>query len=361
MPRSLVLTSGADDPTLAGRSLSAHWSAVVADAALPAVTPSARSGTLIVIDGRYAALPAARLRALAATLGEAPGLGGALVTPEGALVAVALRSADPERGAELLAHPGGHTIHLSAGESWSVADEWGRAQAEAAVVQRVCRRLAAVGVRLIDPQRIWVEPSVRVAPGATLWGGAVLLGRTRVGAGATIHAGAWLRDTEVGPGTVVKPYTVCDGASIGSDCAVGPSAHLRPGAALRRDVKVGNFVEIKKAVLHEGVRASHLSYLGDAEIGAGANVGAGTITCNYDGFGKHRTEIGAGAFIGSNTALVAPVCVGAGAIVGAGSTITRSVPTDALVVERAEERVFEGRAPRLNARNQRRAEARRDG
>ncbi len=182
MPHSLVLMSGGlAERSLAGRTLGAHWSAVVAEAALPAVTPAARSGPLIVIDGRYAALAPARLRALAATLGEAPGPGGALSTPDGALVAVALRDADPGAGRALLSHPGGGTVLLEADESWSVQDEWGRAQAEGAVVQRVLRRLASVGVILVDPQRIWVEPSVRIAPGATLWGGSVLLGRTRVG------------------------------------------------------------------------------------------------------------------------------------------------------------------------------------
>jgi bifunctional UDP-N-acetylglucosamine pyrophosphorylase/glucosamine-1-phosphate N-acetyltransferase len=124
---------------------------------------------------------------------------------------------------------------------------------------------------------------------------------------------------------------------------------------LQVDVKVGNFVEVKNAVLEDGVRASHLTYLGDARVGAGANVGAGTITCNYDGFGKHHTEIGAGAFVGSNTSLVAPVRVGARAIVGAGSTLTQDVPDDALAVERAEERILLGKAPAIHARNRRRA------
>jgi bifunctional UDP-N-acetylglucosamine pyrophosphorylase / glucosamine-1-phosphate N-acetyltransferase len=223
-------------------------------------------------------------------------------------------------------------------------------------VSRRLRRLAAAGVRVVDPERIWIETTVEVAAGAVLWGGCVLRGATRIGARAVIHPGAVLDDTEVGEGAEIKAYSVCAGARIGPGCAVGPMAHLRAGTVLHGDVKVGNFVEVKAAELHPGVRASHLSYLGDAEVGAGANIGAGTITCNYDGFGKHRTEIGAGAFVGSNSSLVAPVRIGAGAIVGAGSTVTRDVPDEALMVERAEERVLEGRAPRVRAQNRARAE-----
>jgi bifunctional UDP-N-acetylglucosamine pyrophosphorylase/glucosamine-1-phosphate N-acetyltransferase len=222
-------------------------------------------------------------------------------------------------------------------------------------VSRRLRVLAASGVRLVDPERIWVEATVEVARGAVLWGGCVLRGKTRIGAGAVIHPGAVLDDTEVGAGSEVKAYSVCTGARIGPGCTVGPMAHLRAGTVLHEDVKVGNFVEVKQAELRRGARASHLTYLGDADVGEGANIGAGTITCNYDGFGKHRTEIGAGAFVGSNTSLVAPVRIGAGAIVGAGSTVTREVPDEALMVERAEERVLEGRAPRVRARNQARA------
>lgn len=349
MPQSMVQLDGdlASKP-LAGRTLREHWQAVVAEAGLH---PDHGTGPCITVDGRFPAVAVRRLRDLAASL--VSGTGGALVAPDGTIVATARFDADP--GIGRLTHPGGRTLHLDEAEAVDVSDEWGRARAEAHVVAGVRRRLAAVGVRLVDPDRVWVEPTVRVAAGATLWGGCVLRGHTRIAAGAVIHPGVVLDDTEVGANSVIQAHSVCAGARIGPDCSVGPMAHLRPGAVLEVDVKVGNFVEIKKAVLHDGVRASHLSYLGDAEVGARANVGAGTITCNYDGHGKHRTEIGAGAFIGSNTALVAPVKIGIGAIVGAGSTITRSIPDDALAVERADERVFEGRAPTLHARNRRRA------
>ena len=234
-------------------------------------------------------------------------------------------------------------------------DGWERAQQEARTVARRVEALGRAGVVLHDPDRIWVEEGVVVEAGAVLWGGCVLRGATRIGAGAEVQPGAVVADTEVAAGAVIKAYSVCEGAWVGPMCSVGPMAHLRPGAVMVEDVKVGNFVEVKASTLERGVRASHLTYLGDAVVGAEANVGAGTITCNYDGWGKHRTVIGAGAFIGSNTALVAPIEVGAGVIVGAGSTLTRDVPADAIVVERAEEKVFEGKAPRLHERNRRKA------
>lgn len=227
--------------------------------------------------------------------------------------------------------------------------------AEPLVIAALVEALAIRGVVIHGAERVWVASTVEVAPGATLWGGCVLRGQTRIAAGAVVHPGVVLDDTTVGEGAEVKAYSVCEGATIGPECAVGPMAHLRPGAVLARDVKVGNFVEVKNTTLHPGVRASHLTYLGDAEVFDGANIGAGTITCNYDGFGKHRTRIGAGAFIGSNSSLVAPITIGDGAIVGAGSTVSRDVPADALMVERADERVLEGKAPRVHARNRQRA------
>lgn len=187
----------------------------------------------------------------------------------------------------------------------------------------------------------------------------------------TVHF-AW--DTELEPGVRVEPYVVfgggvragsgavirsfshLEGVHLAAGAVVGPFARLRPGTRVGEGARIGNFVEVKNATLGPGAKANHLSYLGDAEIGAGANVGAGTITCNYDGFAKHRTVIGEGAFVGSNTALVAPVEIGARAIVGAGSTVTRPVPEEAVVVARARERVLENRAPELRERFGRRKE-----
>ncbi|WP_169569045.1 bifunctional UDP-N-acetylglucosamine diphosphorylase/glucosamine-1-phosphate N-acetyltransferase GlmU [Sneathiella limimaris] len=201
------------------------------------------------------------------------------------------------------------------------------------IIQRIWR-LAAMdsGVTLIDPdtvffsydtelgQDVLVEPNVFFGPGV------------KVGAEARIKANSHL-----------------EGCHVGSGSQIGPFARLRPGANLGTDVKIGNFVEVKKSDLAEGVKVSHLSYIGDATIGSEANIGAGTITCNYDGYDKYQTTIGAGAFIGSNTALVAPVSVGKGAIVGAGSTVTKTVEDDALIVERANEVQKPGWASRFRA------------
>lgn len=227
----------------------------------------------------------------------------------------------------------------------------------AAEVRAHVETLVARGVIVVDPARTWVEPTVVVDAGATLWPDSYLRGTTRVAAGAVIEPGCWIVDSEIGPEATIKAHSVCEGAIVGPSAAVGPMAHLRSGTVLEADVKIGNFVETKKAVLRRGAKASHLTYLGDAEVGADANVGAGTITCNYDGFGKYRTEIGAGAFIGSNSALVAPVRVGVGAIVGAGSVITKDVPDESLAFERSPQQTLEGKAPRIRERNKAKAKA----
>jgi len=173
------------------------------------------------------------------------------------------------------------------------------------------------------------------------------------------------RDVFVGPHTVfgpdvtvgnrveIKGFCHFEGATIADGAILGPYARLRPGADIRSDAHIGNFVEVKKAIIEEGAKANHLAYIGDARVGAGANIGAGTITCNYDGFDKHVTDIGAGAFIGSNTALVAPVTVGAGALVAAGSTVSQDVPADALAIERAPQEQREGWAKRFRERKER--------
>ena len=218
-----------------------------------------------------------------------------------------------------------------------------------------CRDLLAAGVLIVDPDRTRIDATVQIAAGVRIWPDVVLLGKTSIGAGSEIRPGCWLEDTTVGEGATVKNHCVCEGARIGDGCNVGPMAHLRPGAVMEEGSKVGNFVEMKKSTLGPGAKASHLTYLGDANVGANANIGAGTITCNYDGWGKYRTEIGEGAFIGSNSSLVAPVRVGKGAIVGAGSTISVEIPDDALGLERADQRVLANYAPKLHRRNRKKA------
>jgi bifunctional UDP-N-acetylglucosamine pyrophosphorylase/glucosamine-1-phosphate N-acetyltransferase len=154
----------------------------------------------------------------------------------------------------------------------------------------------------------------------------------------------------VADGAVIHAFSHLEGATIARDASVGPYARLRPGATIGESAKVGNFVEIKNAAIDAGAKVSHLSYIGDARVGAGANVGAGTITCNYDGFSKFRTEIGEGAFIGSNSALVAPVSIGAGAFVGSGSVVTRDVAPDALALGRGRQVEKPGWAKAFRAR-----------
>jgi len=197
--------------------------------------------------------------------------------------------------------------------------------------------LMADGVTLIDPATTYVDAGVRVEPDVVLHPGVVLQGATVVEASSEVLA-----------------YSVLEDAHVGQGCKVGPFARLRPGARLKRGAKVGNYVEVKKSVLGVGAKASHLTYLGDATIGDRVNVGAGTITCNYDGEAKHRTVVGDGAFIGSDVQLVAPVSVGDGAYVGAGTTVTRDVPPGALALTRVAQQHIEGYAARRSARSKKR-------
>ena len=194
------------------------------------------------------------------------------------------------------------------------------------------------GATLIDPESVWFAYDTRLGRDVTVEPHVVFGPGVQVADGATIHA-----------------FSHIEGATIGLKASIGPFARIRPGTRLGDRAKVGNFVELKKAEVGEGAKVNHLSYVGDASIGARANIGAGTITCNYDGFGKYRTEIGEGAFIGSNTALVAPVSVGDGAIVGAGSVITRDVEPDSLAVERTEQKGVAGWAKRFRDRMTRKA------
>jgi len=221
-----------------------------------------------------------------------------------------------------------------------INDRTALARFEDVLQDRILEEHTAAGVTLHRPGTIRVDLGVCIGQDAVLDAGVVLSGDTCVGAGARIGAYAVLRDTVVAAGAVVKPHSVLEGAEVGPDAQIGPFSHLRPGAQIGRGSKVGNFVEIKKSTLAEGVKASHLSYIGDAIIGAGTNVGAGTITCNYDGYGKHQTIIGEDVLIGSNTSLVAPVSVGDHALLGAGSTITSYVPPHALAIGRARQVTF---------------------
>jgi bifunctional UDP-N-acetylglucosamine pyrophosphorylase/glucosamine-1-phosphate N-acetyltransferase len=207
--------------------------------------------------------------------------------------------------------------------------EWQRRRREQALHE---------GATLIDPESVWFAYDTKLGRDVTVEPHVVFGPGVQIADGATIHA-----------------FSHIEGANIGLKASIGPFARIRPGTTLADRTKVGNFVELKKAAVGEGAKVNHLSYIGDASIGARANIGAGTITCNYDGFGKYRTEIGSGAFIGSNTALVAPVAIGDGAVVGAGSVITRDVEPDSLALERSDQKGIAGWAKRFRERMTRKA------
>ena len=222
------------------------------------------------------------------------------------------------------------------------------AQVESEIQRRVVARLMSEGVTFRNPSTVVIDSSVTIGPDTVVYPFVTLEGTTRIGEGCVIDPGVHLNNVTVGDDVHLKTGTVAEDAIIEDEASVGPYAHLRPGTRLGRRVKVGNFVETKKAVFGEGAKASHLSYIGDADVGAEVNIGAGTITCNYDGVKKHRTVIEDGAFIGSDSQLVAPVRIGRGAYVGAGSTITKDVPPGALATSRSPQKVTEGWAERRN-------------
>lgn len=312
--------------SLCGEDLVAFWARQVAEA-------GQGEGAALEVDGRFVGITPGDLAWAVAE-------GGVLVSDGEVIAGGGLGGPPPEDG-PVRAVP----------DSLPITDPISAEAADVALTARLVEAHMRAGVRVMRKDRVLLHRSVSLAAGVTLWPDVTLLGTTQVAAGATIGTGAWLRDTDVGEGATIKPYSVCDGARLGEAVSLGPMAHLRTGAELGPRVKVGNFVEVKTTTMGADAKASHLSYLGDASVGAGANVGAGTITCNYDGHRKHRTEIGAGAFIGSNTALVAPVAVGEGAVIGAGSVISKSVPAAALALTRSPQVVKEGKGAELNARN----------
>ena len=213
---------------------------------------------------------------------------------------------------------------------------------EAEYRRRQAERLMTEGVSLADPARIDVRGDVSVGRDISIDINVVLEGRVVIEDDVIIESNCVLRDCHIGAGSHIKAFSHIDGAELASGCDVGPYARLRPGTRLQAGAKIGNFVETKKADIGAGAKVNHLSYIGDAVVGPDVNIGAGTITCNYDGANKHLTTIEEGAFIGTNTALVAPVTIGARATTAAGSTITANVPADTLAVSRARQRNIEG-------------------
>jgi bifunctional UDP-N-acetylglucosamine pyrophosphorylase/glucosamine-1-phosphate N-acetyltransferase len=213
------------------------------------------------------------------------------------------------------------------------------AEAEQVVRQQIRDRWLDAGVTMIDPASTWIDAAVTIGRDTVLYPNVTLEGKTVIGEDCVLRSSTRLTNCIVGNGVEILDHCVFADSYIEDDAHLGPFAHLRPGVVVRKKAKVGNFVEMKKTDLGEGSKANHLSYLGDAKIGKGVNIGAGTITCNYDGVRKFQTVIGDGVFLGSDTQLIAPVTVGAGAIIAAGTTVTEDVPADALVI---------GRVPQVN-------------
>ncbi|MDQ3139993.1 MAG: bifunctional UDP-N-acetylglucosamine diphosphorylase/glucosamine-1-phosphate N-acetyltransferase GlmU, partial [Pseudomonadota bacterium] len=315
-PAVVVVGFRPDDPLQYGRILAAPDGSIDKMVEYKDATPEERAVNLCnsgLMAGR-----AAEMFALLARVGN-DNAAGEYYLPD----VVMLAGQDGRRSAVIEAQPWEMAGVNSRAELALVEAEWQRR-----------RRLQAMadGVTLVAPDTVWfahdtivgrdtvIEPNVVFGPGVRL-----------------------------GERVCIKAFSHIEGAEVADGAEIGPYARLRPGTAIGAKAKVGNFVEVKKSTLGEGAKANHLSYVGDSDVGAGANIGAGTITCNYDGFFKYRTVIGAGAFIGSNSALVAPVTIGAGAIVGAGSVITKDVADDALATARGEQKQRAGWASRFRA------------
>ncbi|HEY8346259.1 MAG TPA: bifunctional UDP-N-acetylglucosamine diphosphorylase/glucosamine-1-phosphate N-acetyltransferase GlmU [Symbiobacteriaceae bacterium] len=223
------------------------------------------------------------------------------------------------------------------------------AEAEARLRWKILERHMLEGVTIIDPKSTFIDEEVQIGRDTTIWPFTFLQGKTVIGSRCKIGPGTTIVDSQVADDCTVE-QSVVEGSVVGPRCRIGPMAHLRPGCELEGEVEIGNFAELKKAKVGRGVKCHHHCYLGDVTIGERANIGAGAITANYNGFEKFHTDIGARAFIGTNVNLVAPAKVGEGALVAAGSTVGKEIPPDALVVERAEAVIKEGGAARLRER-----------
>ncbi|MGC1509950.1 bifunctional UDP-N-acetylglucosamine diphosphorylase/glucosamine-1-phosphate N-acetyltransferase GlmU [Ketobacter nezhaii] len=222
-----------------------------------------------------------------------------------------------------------------------VNDKRQLARLERLYQRKLAEELMIAGATLADPARIDIRGQVNISQDCFIDVNVVFEGQVELGTGVQIGPNCVIIDSVIGAGSIIKANCVLENAQVGEGCDVGPFARLRPGTEMKRGARIGNFVETKNTIMEEGAKASHLTYLGDSEIGRDVNIGAGTITCNYDGVNKHKTIIGEGAFIGSNSALVAPVDIGAGATIGAGSTITKSAKENALTLTRAKQLTIE--------------------
>ncbi len=256
------------------------------------------------------------------------------------------------RGEKVVAHP-----HRDADEVLGVNTRAELARAGLALYARKAAELQDAGVTILDPARVWVDARARIGADTVLHPGVVIEGASVVGEGCTIRTGSRLCDSTLGRDVEVKEYSVIEESRLEDGSSAGPFSHLRPGAVLEAGARVGNYVEVKKSRIGKGTKALHLTYLGDADIGEGCNIGAGTITCNYDGEKKHPTRLGRGVFVGSDTQLVAPVVLGDGVYVAAGTTVTEDVPEGALAIGRVKQVNVEGWVERHKKRREERARA----
>ena len=240
----------------------------------------------------------------------------------------------------------GVTVHGVKAENWTevmgINDKKQLAEAERALQSRLVDELMTQGVGFADPARVDIRGTLQCGKDVFIDVNVVFEGDVTLGDGVKIESNNVIRDSSLGAGTVLHPNCHLEGATTGEQCEIGPFARMRPGAALANRVKLGNFVEVKKSTIADGSKVNHLTYIGDTEIGTGVNVGAGTITCNYDGANKHKTTIGDDVFIGSGVNLVAPVEIGKGATIGAGSTITKEAPAEQLTLERSKQVTVKG-------------------
>jgi bifunctional UDP-N-acetylglucosamine pyrophosphorylase/glucosamine-1-phosphate N-acetyltransferase len=227
-------------------------------------------------------------------------------------------------------------------ECLGVNDRKQMAELGAIMRRRILDRLMAAGVTVIDPATTYVDDTVSIGPDTVLHPGVILEGRTALGAECVVNTGCHLADTTLGDRVLLKPYCVLAASTVEEGAQLGPFCHLRPQSHVGANAKIGNFVELKKSRIGRGSKVPHLSYVGDTQMGEGVNVGAGTITCNYDGAAKHETVIGDRVFVGTNSSLVAPLTIGEGAYVAAGSVITKNVPPGALAVARGRQETREG-------------------
>ncbi len=227
-------------------------------------------------------------------------------------------------------------------EIMGINDRCQLAEAEVLMRWKINADLMFGGVSMVDPTTVYIDNGVEIGTDTLLHPNVQLRGKTRIGKNCTVETGVVVVDSQVADGSHLKAGSIIEESQIGPDCEIGPMAHLRPGNVLAGKNKIGNFVETKKAILGEGTKASHLTYIGDAEVGRNVNFGCGTITCNYDGVNKHKTTIEDDVFIGSDTQFIAPVHIGRNSLIAAGSTITKDVPRDALALSRVDQKIIAG-------------------